>query len=59
MTRDYTDEDVRIQLSRLKEVVDEAIRNEERGPRRALLVALQDSVTRSVGVSERLASSGL
>lgn len=59
MTHDYTDEEMRLQLTRLKEVVDEAVRNEDRGPRRALLAALQDSVSRSVGVSERIVGSGL
>lgn len=57
MTREYTDEDMRLELTRLKEVVDEAVRNAGRGPRRALLAALQDSVARSVGVSERIVGS--
>lgn len=53
----YTDEDVRRQLAEVKEAVDDAVAGEDRGPRRALLAALQESVTRSVGMSERLAKA--
>jgi len=51
----YSDEDVRKQLAHVKQAVDAALVSEDRGPRRALLAALQESVTRSVGMSERLA----
>lgn len=51
----YSDEEVRQQLARIKEAVDAALASEARGPRRALLAALQESVTRSVGMTERLA----
>jgi hypothetical protein len=57
MSQYYTDEDVRLQLARVKEAVDAAVASEDRGPRRALLAALQESVTRSVGMCERLASA--
>jgi hypothetical protein len=54
MAQRYTDDEVRQQLHYVKEAVDRALATEGRGPRRALLAALQESVTRSVGMSERL-----
>ena len=55
MAQRYTDEEVRRQLHHVKEALDSALAAEGRGPRRALLAALQESVTRSVGMSDRLA----
>jgi hypothetical protein len=55
----YSDEEVRQQLASVKAALDAALDSEDRGPRRALLAALHESVSRSVGISERLASEQL
>lgn len=57
MQPQYDDSAIRDQLLELKRVVDDALEQEERGPRRALLASLQDSLRSSVGASGRLADN--